>query len=64
MPPRNPTPDIMADLLRNQPAPAIVQIPLDDIADQPPAPKPNLRLRRTTQSKSRRSPFQFKKKNT
>lgn len=39
MPPRNPTPNIMADLLRNQPAAAIVEIPLDDIADNPFQPR-------------------------
>lgn len=36
---RRETPDIMADLLRNQPAAAIVEIPLDDIADNPFQPR-------------------------
>lgn len=36
---RQPTPDIMADLLRNQPAAAIVAVPLDDIDDNPYQPR-------------------------
>lgn len=34
-----PTPDIMADLLRNQPAAAIVQVSLDEIDDNPYQPR-------------------------
>ena len=36
---RHPTPDIMADLLRNQPAAAIVQVSLDEIDDNPFQPR-------------------------
>ena len=36
---RQPTPDILADLLRNQPAAAIVQVSLDEIDDNPYQPR-------------------------
>lgn len=36
---RQPTPDILDDLFRNQPAASMVQVALDDIADNPFQPR-------------------------